>query len=980
MPTRLLILISTALVLAGLWTQTKAASDRSFGSAKAPLVIKVGVTEYQNIEATYQKYEDLFAQLSSYALPNQPVTFTFAIGTYGEVLDWYNKRAIDVAVLSAMPTAELLQASQADNLKQAYLGDISVTIPKTSSETSLMNLFDKSGANPFTYRPGCIVLNADKELQTVEDIQRLSGQHKLKFLFVRPYSLSGYIVPLDVLRQYEIDPLKDAKPGDEQFLFTYQHSKSLEVMLKSLSPQGTPTTHYVAFVLDDTRYNASGIPRTDSSENVFRRIPMTKLDSYSIPREIVLANYNQQQETLDDGTNKFETYWRVMKGLLDRWNAAKKSPRQKAHADFSAVADWRYEPENWVDKYVDVQQAMKALKQNSLPNQLLYKSNFDDLLDDLARVKSPRLALVLSGGGAKCAYQAGAIIEIEKKLREKNQELERKHINKKLDIDLVVGTSGGAINALLVAMGITEEKAAQDELARTWRSFRQQYFLRPSWSFSLVIGICFGLFQTLLIVVAVLLFDRETMNWTVTGVVLTTIGVAQVVAGLYFPFLTVLLVPLFMAELILVGSVVALVFIVDWLVDRTRIFDKLQHWRRVTIVLMLLFGLVEAVIAIMRPLGNLIEHASFNHWIEHLWTLVTIICVWTFPYPFLIALVVVLVGSWIKPDFDWDKRRERAVLWTSILLIFFSGVLVLQLFFKEGSPSESTGIEQAFAQEIPKLVRNTVAPSFTPNATPGKTDLQSLSEQLLAEKLLKRDLIITTSRLPASEDKEPLPVNALPDDLYFYGHSSTANYFPSPPDKRFVPLDYNRDKLLDVIIGSSTIYPIFAPRPLSKVWLGNDSSKSAESIAEMRIIDGGFIHNIPIDAARSWKATHIIVIDASPTPQQRAPRYLWDNLVMAFGYLFKQAQTADSVARAGTFELRPTSQCEKLNIKPVCTDRDGAPEPDMDTFDFSDDAASRAFGDGRNDINSVVPLFVRVPGAPAFRDVTPAAPQFPPKP
>jgi hypothetical protein len=325
-------------------------------------------------------------------------------------------------------------------------------------------------------------------------------------------------------------------------------------------------------------------------------------------------------------------------------------------------------------------------------------------------------------------------------------------------------------------------------------------------------------------------------------------------------------------------------------------------------------------------------------------------------------------------DFDWDKRRERAVLWTTILLVFFSGVLVLQLFFKESSPSESVGIERAFVQQIPTLVQNTVDKSFASKTIPGRTDLQSLSEQLLSQNLLQRDLVITTSRLPASEDDGPLPVNGLPDDLYFYDHSSRDDRVPPPPDKRFVPLNYNREKLLDVVIGSSTIYPIFSPRPLADVWLGNDSSKSTEPIGEMRIIDGGFIHNIPIDAARSWGATHIIVIDASPTPQLRAPQNLWDNMVMAFGYLFKQAQTADSVARAGTFELRPTSRCEKLNVRPVCTERDGPPEPNMDTFDFSDVAAQRAFDDGGNDVKSVVPLFVRVPGAPDFRTVTPRPP------
>ena len=66
---------------------------------------------------------------------------------------------------------------------------------------------------------------------------------------------------------------------------------------------------------------------------------------------------------------------------------------------------------------------------------------------------SARTAVVLSGGGAKCSYQAGAVIEIEANLAELNERRAKKN-KEPVDIDLVVGTSGGAINALLVAAGV----------------------------------------------------------------------------------------------------------------------------------------------------------------------------------------------------------------------------------------------------------------------------------------------------------------------------------------------------------------------------------------------------------------------------------------------------------------------------------------------------------------------------------------------
>ena len=83
--------------------------------------------------------------------------------------------------------------------------------------------------------------------------------------------------------------------------------------------------------------------------------------------------------------------------------------------------------------------------------------------------RRPRLALVLSGGGAKCAYQAGAIKSIESQLKTLQQYRPLDRYGRKLkvddgagpspDISLVVGTSGGALNAVPVAIGLTKEKA-----------------------------------------------------------------------------------------------------------------------------------------------------------------------------------------------------------------------------------------------------------------------------------------------------------------------------------------------------------------------------------------------------------------------------------------------------------------------------------------------------------------------------------------
>src|SRR6266550_1532125 len=94
--------------------------------------IRVGITEYQSVESAYKKYQTFFEELekvSQESPKGEAITFQFAIGTYDEVIDWYNKGLIDIAVLSAMPMSDLLTTSkdsQADSTKitDAYLGRI----------------------------------------------------------------------------------------------------------------------------------------------------------------------------------------------------------------------------------------------------------------------------------------------------------------------------------------------------------------------------------------------------------------------------------------------------------------------------------------------------------------------------------------------------------------------------------------------------------------------------------------------------------------------------------------------------------------------------------------------------------------------------------------------------------------------------------------------------------------------------------------
>ena len=107
---------------------------------------------------------------------------------------------------------------------------------------------------------------------------------------------------------------------------------------------------------------------------------------------------------------------------------------------FDSIEDWRsrYEPVRKLAVAAGVTEVV-------FENRRLSLDEIGWLLLHGARSqpRPPRLAVVLSGGGAKCSYQVGVIRALEEKLAaiRKLPNLSEQHLAN-LDIGLVVGTSG----------------------------------------------------------------------------------------------------------------------------------------------------------------------------------------------------------------------------------------------------------------------------------------------------------------------------------------------------------------------------------------------------------------------------------------------------------------------------------------------------------------------------------------------------------
>ena len=80
-------------------------------------------------------------------------------------------------------------------------------------------------------------------------------------------------------------------------------------------------------------------------------------------------------------------------------------------------------------------------------------------------------ALVLSGGGARAAYQAGVLAAVAEIVPAREQPL----------FPIVCGTSAGAINALALTTHPGDFQSATENLSSLWRNLSLDQVIRTHW-------------------------------------------------------------------------------------------------------------------------------------------------------------------------------------------------------------------------------------------------------------------------------------------------------------------------------------------------------------------------------------------------------------------------------------------------------------------------------------------------------------------
>ena len=929
----------------------------STAMANDALAVRVGVADYGNVERNYQRYVALFRELGRQAAADQPVSFSVAVGNSNDVIGWFLNRSVDVAVLPAMPVAQLLaNAPDSDSrrLKDSYVGTPGEHFAPQAGEQALRQLFPNDdeiakarasyGADFFD-RVTLVVADRPGEpspLRSVADLSDKRYAKRIKYIFLQPFSIPGYVWPAQFLRDQGIDPAAIL------YDFAYQPRSVLQRIANPM-PSEDAGKLLVAFSMDATSYAGSGQGVT------FRRLEgAAELENARIPRYAVLVNPFLDQAKRQKIKDELSL-------LLKRQKAAK-----AGQSEFPLQI---FPTDEWVRQYAALQ---SWVQQADLPQGFQSKSTLDDLIADIKAYKesgkTPRLALVLSGGGAKCSYQVGAINAVESRLA---QEREKSDGKDDLDIDLVVGTSGGSINALFVALGVTRDKAGQQALSQTWANLRQEDFLAPSPAFNFLFGLAFGVLQALFFMTASVLFAEDKVQWVAATAILAGLAVFEAILGplARVPMLSILKLVIWEAAFLLI------------VLGVMRLLRKLsKDWWRVAGAAMVIFSLAQLIATRMPEPALLQTVFPENSPVQHLWPLLGVTGLWSFPWPLLLGLALLITGRRPIPAVQWRARHIRPLVW---ILGGTAAVFIWYVFGISSSISTTTGLKQVLALAVPKLATGqNVSLTSEPGADVNQR-LADISKQIVEHPaLIKRDLVITASRLPAAEAPRPtlahgvdnstryVEANLMPADLYFYYDGNSGKRVQPPAQEpRFISFRSNPTKLIPVVVGSSTIYPIFAPETVTDIDLGRN-----RMVKQVDLVDGGFVHDSPIQAAYLWGATHILVIEASAQEPDGQPANFLQSTEQALDFLFQQAQRMDTLSAGSVeiYQLLPSSQCDRMEAHHNC---DATPDPDLDVFDFGQDLVMHAVNMGRNDVTPdnplerPRPLFTRIPGPPIFRNV-----------
>jgi predicted acylesterase/phospholipase RssA/ABC-type phosphate/phosphonate transport system substrate-binding protein len=794
------------------------------------ITLRVGVVAYEDFHVEHARFKQWLHQVS--ASTNPPIRFQLTTGSYSEIAHWMKHGSVDAALITGGGFATLGVLDQ-DTDEFDYIATLDsqpATGPWASENRKLAGFHG-------LYHAVCIT-NGKSTISSAADLAAVSQQGKLRVLFVDRRSASGNIIPRLALQEIGVE----IREADVRYLGS--HSQVLHELAQE---SGAANTTTIGFVWDDAGIK---VPQLLSK---LRKVEFPELTQRPITHDALVIR--------QDFPHSDELSTIIQRQIESSVNP----PFQRL--------------ESGKQPYIALRRSAKELGIEAA--QLLRKDTrgVGNMLVQAYRQQSStnpfRLALVLSGGGAKCAYQVGAVSEIEDAIAELNA-----HNQTDISIDLVVGTSGGAINAVPVSMKMSADEVGQQKWQEVWLGLDQREIVLPARSVRINIGIWIALLQ---------------------------------VAGL-----------------------LALLRVLVRDPARRRILSA--QW------VSALGGIELALVLIPFTPWSLLGH---NHLLHHLWLWLSLGAQYT-------AITLLLLGG---SSFVWNlrfKRQSDAVhkirrLRTGLLLtVGILGLPLLQIgvmFLGHTTLSSGAGMTQEIYKGFSGLVG-----AGSGNAVPvgnSAMKLEQLSKSIFEQGLVQRDLVLTATAIAKNR-------NSLPSDLYFF-YAADKNHKQPRYGNRGVDIRRHPEQLLKIVLGSSSIYPVFPAQELIDVPNQGD---------RIELVDGGFAHNAPLEAAVLWGATHVVLIDAAPA-QLRDGTNLADSMLRGFGHLFQQSQLSDKRSKDAVMVFTLESRFQ----------------PKLCVLDFANVLVERGIYHGRQDVirslryqdnfppDQLLPPFVVTYGQPRFEDI-----------
>ncbi len=882
----------------------------AFGPESSKRELRIGIVGYDTIKPRASVMEEFLSKALSYNL-------VYAQGTAEEVLDWITDGTVDLAVLSpgafAATDAWLTKEEKRELKKEGKLPVWSCNYLITPSLLPSSNPFASSKRrgyqmvdrrNPWSwkrfasgepaderrflaakadektlYHPLCLThrqnlvdLKAELKWRSVElstpdnpleIVKKAVEQDLVQFVFSDPLSLSGTIYP-KVHFKDQLKTVGATSNSEHSFGFSDTLKMLMDSENRKVGGDGFSPRYRVGFLFDGAVI-----------EGREREMAQTLQEVKSAAAD---ANPNEERY-LPDAELPAEMW--VVRPDFD----AAESPRQSpgSPTEFLRNRLIQEDPSFFIDQSGDqiheIGRKVSDWMRDAGIDPTDRGSPFSRILDSMGHFermerRPARLALVLSGGGAKCAYQAGAIAYLEHELaRMRNSPTPGARSGflkgSPRDIDLVVGSSGGALNALPTALEITRGGADSETtvfsfpLASLWGAVNLVNLLQlDPWAQGFL-GVTYGL---LLLFLAWLL--GEPLVW---------MGTLLMKKAETRPWLR----KIFTRKGAPVGIIV-LMNCAPFILQTMLTILVIAYWGR----------------RISNP-GQVGELAPGVHWPFYLfWLPLTLTTGWI-AVTLLAGTLASAARGVLKPAWRHGPLRTR-ILSAGFLIAFSCVGLVAILLLQNRTASTNDNLKEVIVSRLEDLLKQGLADNSPPD---GKPDDRAItwSNRIWSHKR-NRDFIIALTVLGKDG----------PADRYLHVPAHRAP--PGGEPRRSVDLGSRRgselhvfdrrERLLNLLIASCTIFPVFHSEPFRD---------DAARWKPLQIVDGGYSHNIPVEAAVEWGATHILVLEATGALDRSEKTKFWENLLTAFDLLFAQAQIADlrSRQKLEIYTLRPADRALK---------------------------------------------------------------------